>query len=171
MNKNSCKTALNAGFTLVELLIVVMIVGILAAAALPQYQKAIERARSAEAKQMLADIYNAKKIYKTAMRAEPSNFGALDIKFSNVGGGIATGSTVETKNFTYWLEADGSGTSHCPSTKDPRPVRAVSKHGDYIIAYCPGVYHCAGANCKDIGFTTSLSSSGCLTGNGNCFTE
>ena len=170
MNKNSCKTALNAGFTLIELLVVVMIVGILAAAALPQYQKAIKKARSAEAKQMLVDIYNAKKVYKMAMRTEPSNFGELDVKFNNAGGGVATGGSVSTKNFTYWLEAGAVDDSQCPNTKDPRPVRAVSKHGDYIIAYCPGMYHCTGTDCKDIGFTTSLSS-GCLTGNGNCFTE
>ena len=52
------------GFTLIELLVVVLIIGILSAVALPQYTKAVEKSRAAEALQILRYMHQQKEIYK-----------------------------------------------------------------------------------------------------------
>lgn len=50
-------------FTLVELIVVVIIIGILLSVGIPQYRKALERARGAEAYAGLGHIQEAEKIY------------------------------------------------------------------------------------------------------------
>jgi prepilin-type N-terminal cleavage/methylation domain-containing protein len=51
-------------FTLIELLIVVIVIAILATLALPQYVKAVERAKDGKAKHHLALIAEAEKMYR-----------------------------------------------------------------------------------------------------------
>ena len=47
------------GFTLVEVLTVVIIVGVLSSLALPQYRRVVERARATEAIAELKTLYDA----------------------------------------------------------------------------------------------------------------
>jgi type IV pilus assembly protein PilA len=54
---------LKAGFTLIELMIVVAIIGLLAALAIPNFLKFQARARQSEAKTNLKSIYTAQKSY------------------------------------------------------------------------------------------------------------
>ena len=67
------------GFTLIELLVVVLIIGILAAMALPQYFKAVERSRMAEAVTLVDSIVKAqrRKFMQTNRYAE--SFEGLDV--------------------------------------------------------------------------------------------
>ena len=62
MSKNNKKYHCS-GFTLIEMLVVVLIIGILAAVALPQYRKSVEKAKVAEALINISAIEGAMQRY------------------------------------------------------------------------------------------------------------
>lgn len=70
------------GFTLVEVLIVVIIIGILAAIGIPQFAASIEKAKGGEARAGLGHIQTAEKIYYAENEAYTATVGDLDISLT-----------------------------------------------------------------------------------------
>ncbi len=67
------------GFTLIELLVVVLIIGILAAMALPQYFKAVERSRMAEAITIMDSVVKAQRRKLMQTNRYANVFEGLDV--------------------------------------------------------------------------------------------
>ena len=70
----------NNAFTLIELLVVVLIIGILAAVALPQYQKAVSKARLQKLLPLVSAIDHAEQVYFLANGTYTADYTQLDIQ-------------------------------------------------------------------------------------------
>jgi len=94
------------GFTLVELIIVVIIVGILASIGLTQYNKVVEKSRAAEARMILGTL-------RSAEVAEMNENGSY-VSVTNLGVGAPDGTCLTTHFFSY---ACATATGTCTATR------------------------------------------------------
>ena len=94
-----------SGFTLIELLVVVLIIGILSAIALPQYNRAVAKARAAEAVTMFKQLAVAERAYRLSTGRYNRSLDGMDIQLPNMGGNQGYGfNNFNGKHMIFYVE-------------------------------------------------------------------
>lgn len=79
----ACEPRLPRGFSLIEVMIVVAIIGILATLAYPSLQGYLQQAKQSEAKTNLAAIHTAQKLYHATQGSYASALTALGVEIAD----------------------------------------------------------------------------------------
>jgi type IV pilus assembly protein PilA len=105
---------MKAGFSLVELAVVVVIIGVLAAFAVPRFRASVERSKAAEAFNYLAAVQAAQERYHARQSTYADDLDVLDIKLTTPKyfsvGSIGAGSTGDLED-SWTLSLTRSGAS------------------------------------------------------------
>ncbi len=100
------------GFTLIELVVVVVVIGVLAGIAIPTYRKTVEKQRGDKAKLILQTIYTAEKLYKLDYNTYGSLNNLINNKYMdnpNAGGAKFVYSILGVGATTFQARATRSG--------------------------------------------------------------
>ena len=116
------------GFSILELMVVVAIIGILAAIAIPQYQRYQSRARQSEAKVALSSCYTAE-----------HGFFAQDGTFSSCLRQLGVdGSSVQKRFYSFGFETAAAAGTRCgPTGNGACNIFVYSGNADYSVCATP----------------------------------
>ncbi len=146
MTNNKLKIS-KKGFTLGELMVVVVIVGVLVSIAVPQYGAAIERMRAAEGIQILTSYLHAQESFRLrngGTYATNLQINQLDIILPTGAGSYFNAPTIASANPIVSIARNG--------TQNPTPNYALTISSTGIVS------------CNDGGAMTTCTRLGCSAG-------
>ncbi len=164
LNKNTKKS--KKGFTLTEVLVVVLIIGVISAIAYPVYTKSINKSRAVEAINLLEMVRN-KQIANFARKGEYlPTFKDMGQLTSNAEAEVKTeGDAILTVNGKYELAMNNA--TNCMSASYV-PAKGKSATFTFSSSYEDAGLGCDGDVCKTFGNIVGSSSSVCNCGTKTC---
>ncbi len=99
---------MNRGFTLIEMLIVGVIIGVLVTLASPEYRKAVEKSRLAEAVTLLGDVMKGERIHYLEDGTFTPNLKELMVEMPGLSQEDGEVSSVDTSYYTVALVDSGA---------------------------------------------------------------
>ena len=136
MSNNKKKT--KKGFTLVEMLVVVIIIGVLTAVALPSYMKSVEKTRTAQAVSTLGQIAKAQQVYNARHGKYSATFLPLNLDLKDKKGKPVNENGFADSYFDYNLDR----------YYNIAEAKRDYKDGAYVIYvdYATGQFYCKPEN-------------------------
>lgn len=141
----------NRGFTLIELMLVVVVVAILAAVAYPSYEAAVRKSRRADAREALTSLQQAQEKLRGSCRFYAQSIGGASACGADASATTVGGATTSSNGFytlsvqggsasgnSYVLEADPQGAQASDTSCDPMTltVNAANPNGLRSPADC-----------------------------------
>ncbi len=117
MSRSVISSKARKGFTLVELAVVIVIIGVLAAFGVPRFLKSVERSKAAEAFSYLSAVRSSQERYLAQYGKYSTDISQLDIQYPTPAyfsvGTVSAGSTSDIQNsWTLTLTRTGASAGY-----------------------------------------------------------